>query len=89
MIFVVFFYSRALDVLLIMTAFLAITLIVTQFLFNPSESQARVDTEGANAVALKKEFDGFRRKYILVYLVIMLADWMQGTHMYTLYYPIT
>ena len=23
--------------------------------------------------------------FIAVYLVIMLADWMQGTHMYTLY----
>jgi MFS transporter, MFS domain-containing protein family, molybdate-anion transporter len=34
---------------------------------------------------LLKEFHGFRREYMLVYLVIMLADWMQGTHMYTLY----
>lgn len=32
-----------------------------------------------------QEFYGFRRKYMTVYLVIMLADWMQGTHMYTLY----
>ena len=31
------------------------------------------------------DFYAFRRKYIVVYLVIMLADWMQGTHMYTLY----
>lgn len=31
------------------------------------------------------DFYAFRRKYIAVYLVIMLADWMQGTHMYTLY----
>lgn len=31
------------------------------------------------------EFYKFRQKYISVYLVIMLADWMQGTHMYTLY----
>jgi len=34
---------------------------------------------------LHMEFDTFRRKYITVYLIIMLADWMQGTHMYTLY----
>ncbi len=27
------------------------------------------------------QFYQFRRKYISVYLVIMLADWMQGTHM--------
>jgi len=32
-----------------------------------------------------KEFNAFRRQYMIVYLVIMLADWMQGTHMYTLY----
>jgi MFS family permease len=30
-------------------------------------------------------FYAFRRKYLAVYVVIMLADWMQGTHMYTLY----
>mmetsp|Transcript_11405 Transcript_11405/g.33608 ORF Transcript_11405/g.33608 Transcript_11405/m.33608 type:complete len:459 (-) Transcript_11405:282-1658(-) len=35
--------------------------------------------------ALHEEFNSFRREYIAVYLVIMLADWMQGTHMYTLY----
>ena len=34
---------------------------------------------------LHKDFDAFRHQYIMVYLVIMLADWMQGTHMYTLY----
>jgi MFS family permease len=34
---------------------------------------------------LLTEFHLFRREYITVYLVIMLADWMQGTHMYTLY----
>jgi len=33
----------------------------------------------------RKQFDGFRRQYMLVYMIIMLADWMQGTHMYTLY----
>ena len=31
------------------------------------------------------DFYAFRRTYFVVYLVIMLADWMQGTHMYTLY----
>lgn len=32
-----------------------------------------------------KDFLRFRKKYLSVYLIIMLADWMQGTHMYTLY----
>jgi MFS family permease len=33
----------------------------------------------------RKAFYSFRRKYIAVYIIVMLADWMQGTHMYTLY----
>lgn len=31
------------------------------------------------------EFHAFRRQYLVVFAIIMLADWMQGTHMYTLY----
>lgn len=34
---------------------------------------------------LHSKFNSFRRQYLVVYLIIMLADWMQGTHMYTLY----
>jgi len=30
-------------------------------------------------------FKKFQRQYLLVYIVIMLADWLQGTNMYTLY----
>ncbi|KAL1507197.1 hypothetical protein AB1Y20_008047 [Prymnesium parvum] len=30
-------------------------------------------------------FSAFQRSYLVVYVVVMLADWMQGTHMYTLY----
>mmetsp|Transcript_26960 Transcript_26960/g.40502 ORF Transcript_26960/g.40502 Transcript_26960/m.40502 type:complete len:510 (+) Transcript_26960:218-1747(+) len=42
-------------------------------------------TSTTNQDQLKRKFDKFRTKYIIVYLIIMLADWMQGTHMYTLY----
>ena len=31
------------------------------------------------------EFKKFQWQWLAVYLVIMLADWLQGTHMYTLY----
>ena len=31
------------------------------------------------------EFNAFQREYLAVYFVIMLADWLQGTNMYTLY----
>jgi MFS family permease len=30
-------------------------------------------------------FKSFQRQWLAVYLVTMLADWLQGTHMYTLY----
>lgn len=30
-------------------------------------------------------FASFQRSYLVVYVAVMLADWMQGTHMYTLY----
>lgn len=33
----------------------------------------------------RDHFNRFRMDYLTVYLIIMLADWMQGTHMYTLY----
>jgi MFS family permease len=31
------------------------------------------------------EFRAFQRQYLLVYTIIMMADWFQGTNMYTLY----
>mmetsp|Transcript_78071 Transcript_78071/g.226523 ORF Transcript_78071/g.226523 Transcript_78071/m.226523 type:complete len:448 (-) Transcript_78071:66-1409(-) len=31
------------------------------------------------------EFRGFQRQYLTVYAIIMMADWFQGTNMYTLY----
>ncbi|EKX35984.1 hypothetical protein GUITHDRAFT_50886, partial [Guillardia theta CCMP2712] len=30
-------------------------------------------------------FKAFQRQWLVVYLLTMLADWLQGTHMYTLY----
>jgi hypothetical protein len=32
-----------------------------------------------------KEFKSFQRQYLTVYFLVMFADWLQGTHMYTLY----
>lgn len=70
-----------------MTGLLMVTFVLTSFytpeyeMLSPS-STSQSDSQKAS---LHKSFDQFRRKYIVVYLVIMLADWMQGTHMYTLY----
>lgn len=74
----------ALDVLLTMTALLTVTTVITQYLYTSDDDSAG-KSEGSTDDDLKTKFDSFRRKYIMVYLVIMLADWMQGTHMYTLY----
>jgi hypothetical protein len=48
------------------------------------------DTKEKTDSAVEKEHEGklkdfyaFRRRYITVYLVIMLADWMQGTVSYS------
>jgi predicted MFS family arabinose efflux permease len=77
---------RALDVLLTMTALLMVTVLLTT-LYGSDDRTAESSTnkEDIQKAALHKEFDSFRRSYITVYMVIMLADWMQGTHMYTLY----
>ena len=52
-------------------------------------SPARVATAKADHQAIAKdrgtEFAAFQRSYIVVYVVVMLADWLQGTHMFTLY----
>ena len=94
----------ALDILLIMTGLLLISLVVTSLLFTPEDVQEDHDAEEKEKHAKEKhqengtvaqeahhthilhnEFNAFRRQYMIVYLIIMLADWMQGTHMYTLY----
>eukprot|EP00934_Nitzschia_sp_Nitz4_P003175 Nitzschia sp. Nitz4//scaffold4_size323378//159788//161601//NITZ4_000663-RA/size323378-snap-gene-0.418-mRNA-1//1//CDS//3329553408//3165//frame0 len=77
----------AIDVLLTMTALLCVIGALTTFFVaddekDSSESSA---TKNEEKKELHRKFDRFRHNYIVVYLVIMLADWMQGTHMYTLY----
>lgn len=40
---------------------------------------------GFKGVEVPAGFAEFQRKYLAVFLVVMLADWMQGTNMWTLY----
>jgi hypothetical protein len=40
---------------------------------------------GDTTATTSNEFRVFRNKYLAVYCVVMLADWLQGTNMYTLY----
>lgn len=84
--------NRALDILLVMTALLIATIVIFN-IFGPGDEEIEDSTENKKDKDASKgkedllhdRFLTFRNKYIAVYLVIMLADWMQGTHMYTLY----
>lgn len=40
---------------------------------------------GTERTAQRKEFRKFQVSYLTVFLITMLADWLQGTNMYTLY----
>ena len=61
-----------------------IILIVVGALFlGSSERKSRGEEKKARRVTLN--FRIFQAQYLSVYLVVMLADWLQGTNMYTLY----
>ena len=89
---------RALDNLIMMSFLLALTLAVTS-MYSEDDGEGE-ETSKENGKSNGKEngtsqkhgsqellnkFYAFRQKYTTVYAVVMLADWMQGTHMYTLY----
>jgi len=55
------------------------------------DAASRARTTGKKAKTTKDskdrsaEFKTFQTQWLAVYLVILFADWLQGTHMYTLY----
>jgi len=70
-----------------MTGLLIATIFVTSF-YTPEDERKDLDKDTyvkSHHQEVHDNFNAFRRQYLAVYLVIMLADWMQGTHMYTLY----
>lgn len=79
----------AVSLLLAMSAALAATLAVNHFYTSDDKESAEekkiLIKSHKTHESLLAEFNSFRWSYLSVYLVIMLADWMQGTHMYTLY----
>lgn len=82
--------SWAVNLLFNMTAALSFTLVMNHF-YTPDdeketdEEKKILKSSHKTHQSLHSEFDTFRKSYLSVYLVIQLADWMQGTHMYTLY----
>jgi len=70
----------------------ALTLVIAlvagaQFVAEGSKPPSTVDTSGKQKKGRKVtiNFRLFQAQYLSVYLVVMLADWLQGTNMYTLY----
>ena len=84
--------DRALDILIVMSILLTLSWGLS-LLYNPEDDDTSSSIETATkSIADQKQdkkqlndFYAFRRQYMMVYVIIMLADWMQGTHMYTLY----
>jgi hypothetical protein len=77
-----------------MTVLLIFTLVITNLFTGDDDADTEIEkakpgakgeTSTKDMKELHHEFNSFRHKYLVVYLIIMLADWMQGTHMYTLY----
>ena len=64
-------------------------LILSVVLSGESEAEAKARKSGSGTAAERKEqrsaFRKFQLQYLAVYLITMLADWLQGTNMYTLY----
>ena len=68
-----------------MTGLLVLTYGLTSIFEDKEEEKDSTGKSKSSGHELHSKFNSFRGKYIIVYNVIMLADWMQGTHMYTLY----
>lgn len=59
-------------------------LVVFVYIVQTVSSKSSSKRSGMPSTQLN-EFRWFQLKYLSVYLILMLADWLQGTNMYTLY----
>ena len=66
-------------------SFLIGLLSLLQFLMTSKESKKADSSPSGGEVKTSKAFRLFQVQYLTVYLIIMCADWLQGTNMYTLY----
>jgi hypothetical protein len=69
----------ALSVLVILTA------VVQQYVLSKELKKHNHSIDAAADKKISLSFRLFQVKYLSVYLITMLADWLQGTNMYTLY----
>ena len=56
-----------------------------QFLMATKQSKSSLTTGESATAQTSSAFRLFQVQYLTVYLIIMCADWLQGTNMYTLY----
>lgn len=79
--------SWALRLICLLSALVLLLIFLLQLLTWSKSSNSKSTT-----VPITYEFRFFQFQYLSVYLITMLADWLQGTNMYTLYavrYPIS
>jgi len=72
----------ALRIIIVLSVLVCLTSIF-QAIVVPGDSSQEKGTTAPKTMTL--EFRLFQLQYLGVYLTIMLADWLQGTNMYTLY----
>jgi fucose permease len=80
---------------LALLSFVVILLTIVQYLLIRNENQENENPQqkknsSENSLKLKEKknltkFRLFQIQYLSVYFIVMLADWLQGTNMYTLY----
>ncbi len=77
---------RSIEILSLIISLLFILQLFVSTDSSADSSDQRHKTDLAKTPKNKiSEFRWFQLQYLVVYLIIMLADWLQGTNMYTLY----
>ncbi len=75
--------SWALRTIATLTILVSLTGVLQLLVDVPSTSDT--NSNGTKHKQITWEFRLFQLQYLTVFLIIMLADWLQGTNMYTLY----
>lgn len=63
-----------------------VVLLIALYVFRKvTEKWQKADGSSSNTTVVTEEFRTFQRTYIIVYLTMMAADWLQGPYVYALY----
>ena len=64
---------------------LTVGLGIVLMVLSVAQNSDKKEEKGKGKEPIPAGFRSFQFSYLSVYMVIMLSDWMQGTHMWTLY----